>query len=121
MGDLSENFSRWEFQCQCKRQECDAVGMDSEFIYMLQKLRTEFGHPLRIVSGSRCMFHNRRIGGVVKSWHLRGRACDIAVKGGLMRFILAKKAFELGFRGIGIGHNFIHLDNRDTWTALWSY
>jgi len=49
-------------------------------VRMLEKLRSLDGNrPIRITSGYRCPPHNREVGGVEHSLHMRGQAVDVAV------------------------------------------
>ena len=45
--------------------------------YMLEIIRKQFGHPIRITSGYRCAELNKLVGGAKKSKHLVGLAVDI--------------------------------------------
>jgi uncharacterized protein YcbK (DUF882 family) len=107
MGDLSLNFSRSEFVCShCGRR----VGPVVALVDVLQRLRTEIGAPLVIVSGYRCVEHNRKVGGTRTSEHLRGRAADF--RRGLVR---PEQARAAGARGIGTRAGWvIHVDMRTT-------
>ncbi len=72
-----EDFSarqRGRLRCRC----CGLEGMDAEFLRLLAGLQDIFG-PLNISSGRRCARHNREVGGVPNSRHLRGQAADILV------------------------------------------
>ena len=81
----------------------------------LDLLRELLG-PLRVTSAARCVAHNESINGEDHSAHLpdeRGqcRAVDLALNGGSVgrkRFVL--QANSIGFRRIGIGKGFIHVD-----------
>ena len=57
MGDLTENFSSSEFECQCA-EDCvaknPAMQMDADFMKKLQTLREVYGGSLRVTSGIRC-------------------------------------------------------------------
>ena len=103
MGDLTRNFSRWEFACDhCGR----LVGPDPGLVLALQRLRDEVGRPLRIVSGYRCRFYNRAVGGKWFSQHLHGRAADIP--GGYANTDQCKRA---GFVGVGLKRGqVVHVD-----------
>lgn len=105
MGDLSLNFSRSEFTCShCGRR----VGPARELVDVLQRLRTTMGRPLVVVSGYRCVEHNKAVGGVPKSLHLKGEAADVAR--GQIRPAQARAA---GARGIGTRAGWvIHVDVR---------
>lgn len=110
-------FQLSEFACPC----CGHNEMDAAFLEKLDKLREIFDSPLHVNSGFRCPKHNKEIGGVPDSMHLLGRAADISTADmtaeKVWHFVLSAHS---SFNGMGIGKNFIHVDNRDK-QALWVY
>lgn len=48
--------------------------------YVLQPVREQFGQPIIITSGYRCLVLNTLVGGVKNSAHKQGRAADIRIK-----------------------------------------
>ena len=68
-------FKLSEFKCPC----CGRCEMDNDFLQRLDRARELAGVPFVINSGFRCAKHNKKIGGVPNSAHLRGLAADIAV------------------------------------------
>lgn len=44
---------------------------------VLDPLREKYGKPISVNSGFRCPVHNRAVGGVVNSQHIKGEAVDI--------------------------------------------
>jgi uncharacterized protein YcbK (DUF882 family) len=106
MGDLCKNFSRREFECSCG---CGYDQIEIELVESLQKVREYFG-PMTIVSGCRCGPYNRSVGGSPTSSHLRGLAVDIRSANSLSRFNLVRCLLAEGFKRIGIGQDFIHVD-----------
>lgn len=103
-------FKPSEFKCRCKRAECDAPEMDGAFLRLLEDLREKWGRPLVVTSGLRCAWHNERIGGAPKSFHMRGKAADLKVANLNEARALHALAESLGFGGIEIGRGFIHVD-----------
>lgn len=97
--------------------------MDPVFMTRLQALRDLWGEPLIITSGIRSPEHNLNVGGVPNSQHLLGLACDIDTSdlNGYQRWLFLSYAFSLGFKGIGITDDFIHLDMRDGLSSTWTY
>ena len=85
-------------------------GMNIEFVKLLDTLRDRVGIPLHLNSGFRTVEHNNAVGGKPDSAHLKGVASDIAVNDGQLRFSLIKGALDLGFKRVGIGDTFVHLD-----------
>ncbi len=95
MGDLTKNFSLWEFEAS---QEATRRGIDNsvpdilwgntlQLAHWLQKLRDElsktYGRDVSITisSGYRCPKLNRAIGGSKRSRHMSGLAADIRANG----------------------------------------
>ena len=79
MGDLSRNFSRYEFACKCG---CGFDFVDAELIKVLEQVRFHFDKsPITITSGCRCETHNQKVGGSAYSKHIKGIAADFKVKG----------------------------------------
>jgi len=109
MGDLSDNFSRWEFACGCK---CGADTVDAKLLDMVQDLRNVFG-PISISSGHRCPAHNKKVGGGEHSQHLLGRAADLHFKGVPLPNVVNFINNHYQNTGMGIYDDFIHLDSRN--------
>lgn len=107
MGDLTKNFDRSEFACKCG---CGHDRIDLILVDRLQSLRDFYGEGIEIRSGCRCEIHNRNEGGKEDSAHLSGRAADLEIGNSHARFLILKGAIMVGFRRIGIGKTFVHLD-----------
>jgi uncharacterized protein YcbK (DUF882 family) len=103
---LSAHFKLREFQCRC----CGAVKLSPKLLELLEALRSEWGAPLVITSGFRCVPHNRAVGGSPRSAHLRGRAVDIFARPAV-QLSLRRMAERLGFAEVicGGGRNYIHV------------
>src|SRR5271156_2116958 len=68
------HFRSEEFECP----HCQLGGVDQKLIRALETLRVLCGDiPLKVLSGFRCVQHNKDIGGSPKSYHLTGMAADI--------------------------------------------
>ena len=84
----------------------------------LDKLRALLG-PLQIVSAARCSSHNTTVNGEDNSAHLpdekgQCRAVDLALNdGSIKRKFYVIHANAVGFKRIGIGKSFIHVDVAD--------
>ena len=120
MGDLTRNFDRSEFACKCG---CGFDDIDPLFVEKLQVVRDISGAALYINSGCRCVKYNAEVGGVPHSSHLRGLAADISTRDGELRFKVLDAAFKVGFKRIGIGSSFVHLDidSELPFPRLWTY
>ena len=110
MGDLSEHFSRSEFECSCG---CGTNTVDAELIDVLEGIRKFTGRPIKINSGHRCKKNNRKVGGAPESMHLTGKAADIVVAGLDPEFVYENldTAFPSKY-GIGNYNTFTHIDVR---------
>ena len=118
---LSENFNVSEFACKGSGC-CSTVQIDEKLVEYVQKIRSHFGVPVTINSGYRCPTHNKRIGGATNSYHARGMAADIAVRGVAPKEV-AKYAESIGILGIGLYETdsdgyFVHVDTR-TSKSFW--
>ena len=108
---LSTNFKVKEFACQDKS---DTVVLHTDFIAdKLQKIRSYFNKPITINSAYRTPTHNKKVGGSSNSYHVKGRAFDIVVKGVTPNEV-AKYAQSIGIKGI-IRYSWgVHVDSRAT-------
>ena len=74
-------FKMEEFRCRC----CGGLPPDAQeniralVEAVLDPARERYGGPVTVNSGYRCAKHNREVGGVSASQHLRGEAADITV------------------------------------------
>ena len=94
-GDLTNDFSRWEFECRC----CGASRVKMRAVKALQRLRTFFDRRITVNSGYRCPFHNKEVGGSPTSRHVAGDAFDIVVEG-VDPVTVAWVALAFGWTGI---------------------
>jgi len=107
---LSKDFSLGELRCKCGK--CRFV-MPQFSIDRLQSLRDACGFPLTITSGHRCKRHNDAVGGAPRSYHITGRAFDIALPADhRQRARLIEYGFKAGFRGFILYPGWLHLDTR---------
>ena len=100
---LTKNFTRDEFECQCKK--CEAQMIDTELVEKLQRIRDVLGVPLKITSGYRCVVHNasKAVQGSRTSKHLYGFAADWRTLNRTVNPVaLGIIAQAVGFGGIGI-------------------
>ena len=104
---ISDNFNLKEFQCKC----CGQVKIESKLLELLQKLRSQVGKPISVLSGYRCPNHNAEVGGAKESYHMKGMAVDIRIPN-MSPGEVAKIAEQLGFNGIGLYDSFTHVDIR---------
>lgn len=105
MGDLTKNFSRYEFACS----DCDKDDINLELVTFCQGIRDQAGHAVKIQSGCRCYQHNKDVGGKTHSDHLICGGVDIFCNTSRLRFIILNAAFRSGITRIGIYNRFIHI------------
>ena len=97
--------------------------VSDELINMLDIVRKKYGKSVVINSGYRTPEHNKSVGGTSESSHIKGLAADIACNNYTDRFKLEGVLREVGFKRIGMGSTFIHVDiDKDkSQNVLWTY
>jgi hypothetical protein len=101
--------------------------MDRQLIFMLQQLEARTGYPIFnwINSGARSPAHNSKVGGVSSSSHKMPtcKAVDIKAYSKSIRDNLVQVARDVGFKRIGVGKTFVHLDTDDMKSqyVAWGY
>lgn len=105
-----KNFRPEEFASP-DAPESGRSGMNMAFVRKLDSLRMNVGSPLTIQSGYRTPAHNMTVGGVDSSAHETGHAADIRAIDPVTRFRIVQAAMRMGFRRIGVGTTFIHIDD----------
>lgn len=79
-------FKDSEFTCECG---C-GLNLEKDGIKRIaDEIREHFGKPAIITSGTRCVKHNKEVGGVAGSYHTTGNAIDIVVQGVSANEVLA--------------------------------
>ena len=127
---MSEHYGKWdnftdkELACSC----CGTFNESEQFnetMDLVQELRSWYGKPVIVTSAYRCEKHIIEAAKTNVGEHTKG-AIDLQVPTeDCHKFV--KKAFELGFTGIGwklVGNHsgrFIHLDRRTSPPRIWSY
>jgi len=107
VGDLSANFSKWEFMCKCG---CGEGDMDPDLLLWLQDARSIADVPFHINSGYRCKAHNISLGGERDSDHLYGNAADISAKTSHKKFVIVTALLDAGFTRMKLYPGHIHVD-----------
>jgi zinc D-Ala-D-Ala carboxypeptidase len=74
----SAHFSFIEFRCKCggRFSACPRIWIRRKTIREAEAYRRDLGHGVSVISGCRCVGHNRAVGGATKSQHMFGRAVD---------------------------------------------
>ncbi len=108
---ISKNFKVKEFRC---KDGSDKILIDTDFVVnKLQKIRDHFGSPVTINSAYRTESYNKKVGGAKSSYHMKGQAFDIVVKGHTPLEV-ARFAQTIGITGIIQYNTFVHVDSRPT-------
>lgn len=100
-------FKPKETECKCG---CGTNNISKELMDMMDAVREIAGFPLVINSAVRCKAHNKKVGGVDNSAHVRGYAVDIRAQTSTEKFKIVKALIAVGFVRIGVYSSFIHAD-----------
>lgn len=118
MGDLTKDFDSSEFKCKCG---CGAFAKREKLYQKLQQVREKVKMPVTVTSGTRCVMHNREVGGVDTSAHLDGLAADITCND---NWLLLRACLSVFNRvGIGLGLSYLHvdIDEKKPQKVIWCY
>lgn len=107
---VSKHFKRGEFACKCG---CGMAPVDIALVAVVQAVRDHFGASVTVTSGSRCEAHNEAVGGSKGSYHKKGMACDIQVKGVTPADVYAWLCEQYPCKyGFMLYKTFVHIDVR---------
>jgi len=107
-----KHFEMSEFECPC----CNQIFMHGDFLISLDDARELADVPFKITSGYRCSKYQKALKergydtahGI--SPHQKGVACDISAKSDKDRYAIISALMYVGFGRIGVGSNFVHVD-----------
>ena len=107
---IGQHFKVKEFAC---KDDSQIVFIDSYLVSILDILRNQVGKPVIITSGYRTPTRNKAVGGAKYSYHMRGMAADIRIKGMTAKEI-ANKLNEIipNECGIIVYSTWVHIDTR---------
>lgn len=116
---MANYFERNEFRCPC----CKRVQASGWLVHLLNKARESYGKPIFINSGYRCEKHNKAVGSKSTSAHRKGLAVDLKCDNSTDRYLLIYILLQVGFKRIGIGDTFIHVDIDESLPqeVMWGY
>lgn len=102
---------------------CSIEQMDEDFLRTLDMVREYAGIPLVLTCAYRSVAWDKAKGRTGNSAHTRGKAVDIRCNASTTRWKIVRAAIDAGIRRIGIGENFVHLDNDSTLPqcVMWHY
>lgn len=109
-GEVSEHFKAKEFQCKDKTE---GVLIATELIETLEKIRNHFNAPVIINSGYRTPIWNSKVNGAPNSYHCKGMAADIVVKGHSSKEVTEYADSIMKEGGVIKYKNFTHIDVRE--------
>ena len=101
-------FKESEFSFKCG---CGFNVMKKEFILLLDIAREKAKTPFKINCGCRCSAHNKNVGGVQDSAHIKGLAVDIHAEDNTARFKIVSALLAVGFKRVLIYGTFVHVDD----------
>lgn len=105
-----DHFTEEEFMCKCG---CGEVRMHPQTVERIIAFRREWGKPIYVTSGYRCMNHpieRDKPESTILRPHVVGNAFDSPIKNPDRREYV-RLAIILGFTGIGVYPWGIHLDD----------
>lgn len=112
-GKVSEHFKASEFAC---KDGTTNFLLDKDIIPILERFREYVEAPVTINSAYRTKSHNASQGGASNSYHLYGRAFDVAFSSGYKYLTSVDKMCNffntLGLKGIIKYPTFVHIDTR---------
>lgn len=109
-GKLSQHFKAKEFQ---SKDGSEYLLICKELVTTLEKIREHFEAPVKINSGYRTPSWNQKVNGASNSYHCKGMAADIVVKGHTSKEV-AEYANSIMHQGGVIRYTtFTHIDVRE--------
>jgi uncharacterized protein YcbK (DUF882 family) len=112
-----EYFNLSEFDCTHTGEN----RMDPAFLKKLDYLRKVSGFTFVVTSGYRSPQHPIEANKDVPGRHSQGIAADIRITDAAQRYTIIKNALALGFTGVGVAGDFVHVDTRDADAVMWVY
>lgn len=88
----------------------EVEGLDCELVAKLDWARSRAAVPFVITSGKRTPDHNKAVGGVDNSSHVKGLAVDLRVPNSEARFKMVNALLLAGFKRIGMYSSHLHCD-----------
>lgn len=108
---LSKHIKASEWKC---KDGTEYFLWSADLVAILEDIRNHFNAPIIINSAYRTPEWNSRVGGTKNSFHIKGMAADIRVKGHSSREVAKYIAYELmpDWGGVIRYTNFVHVDVR---------
>lgn len=117
----SKYFKEPEFK-RCV-PSCSLQDMNQQFMTALDALRAQAGIPLVLNCAYRSVQWDKSKGRSGNSAHTRGKAADIRCNASATRMKIVRAALALGFKRIGIGKDYVHVDMDSSLpqNVIWHY
>lgn len=117
----SKYFKEAEFK-KCS-PSCSLQDMDQRFMYKLDKAREMAGIPFVVNSAFRPVAWEKSKGRSGTGAHTTGHAVDIRCNTSVNRMKIVFALLSVGFRRIGIGKTYVHVDDDETkpQNVIWHY
>lgn len=117
----SKYFKEPEFK-RCV-PSCSLQDMNQQFMTALDALRAQAGIPLVLNCAYRSVQWDKSKGRSGNSAHTRGKAADIRCNASATRWKIVRAALALGFKRIGIGKDYVHVDMDSSLpqNVIWHY
>lgn len=93
-----------------KVDDPNMIGLSDKLMSMLDNARTIADIPFIITRGLDTPEHNKAVGGVPNSAHLKGLGADLQCTDSSNRFAMVYSLFVAGFKRIEITKSHIHVD-----------
>lgn len=95
--------------CTCGHPNCDKRVVKQKVVDALQKVRDDYGLPIRVTSGGRCKYHPNERHKAVYGEHYHCLAVDVLHDGTQAQVIRLCVLFgRHGATRLAVGSNFIH-------------
>ena len=117
----ARHFSESEFKACVPR--CSLQDMNQATMNRLDRAREAAGIPFVLNSAYRSPSYERQKGRTGTGAHTTGHAVDIRCNTSTNRMKIVRAALQVGFRRIGIGKTYVHLDDdyRQAQDVIWHY
>lgn len=109
-GQISEHFKASEFKCKDGSKE---ILIAQSLLDVLEEIREHFGKEVYVNSGYRTPKWNEKVGGTANSYHCKGMAADIVVKGRSSMEVARYASSIMDEGGVIRYTNFTHIDVRE--------
>jgi uncharacterized protein YcbK (DUF882 family) len=117
---IIKHFKKEEFTCKCG---CGFDDISYKLVLKLDHVRWRLNEKIVILSGCRCPVHNKAVGGVENSAHVKAMAADIVITNSRYRYKIMEGISVVGIKRLGMYKDFIHadIDKSKPQDVMWVY